>query len=223
MKSKYYSFKEKTISLRKSGKTYSEIREILNASIPKSTLSCWCKNINLSESQKNRIKQKICRNAERGRKIALKINKEKRLIYFKNVEKRILHLSNKIKDKDTAKIALAMLYLGEGNKDGNGLTFGNSNSTIIKIYLKLLRYCYDVDENKFRCTVQCRSDQDIKKLKNFWSKTTNVPLKKFYKTQIDPRTIGKPSKKTDYKGVCRINYFSNDLFFELKHIIKVIE
>lgn len=224
MKSKYYPYKEKTINLRKTGKTYSEIREILNVPIPKSTLSCWCKNINLSESQKNRIKQKISKNAEKGREIALETNKKKRLFYLKSIEKRVSHLSNKIKDKDTAKIALAMLYLGEGNKnERNGLTFGNSSPTIIKIYLKLLRQCYNVNENKFRCTVQCRADQNTKKLENFWSKTTNIPLRNFYKAQIDPRTIGKPSKKIDYKGVCRVNYFSNELFFEFKNIVKVIE
>jgi hypothetical protein len=223
MKSKYHFLKEKTIELRKGGQTYGEIREILKIPIPKSTLSHWCKNIKLSKSQKIRVKQKISKNAAKGRKAALETNKKKRVAYLKEVKKRISHLSTKIDNKDTAKIALAMLYLGEGNKDGNGLTFGNSNPIIIKIYLNLLRHCYNIDENKFRCTVQCRADQNTKKLELFWSKITAVPLKKFYKTRIDPRTIGKPSKKLDYKGVCRINYFSNDLFYEIKSIIEVIE
>jgi len=44
---------------------------------------------------------------------------------------------------------------------------------------------------------------------------TNLKKEKFYKTRIDPRTIGKPSKKLDYKGVCVINYFSAEVYYDL--------
>lgn len=66
------------------------------------------------------------------------------------------------------------------------------------------------------------ADQDIKKLERFWSKVTSIPLSQFYKTRIDPRTIGKPSKKPDYKRVCRIDYFSTEIFIELTKIVEII-
>lgn len=216
--------KQKAISLRKSGKTYSEIIQRLNFIVPKSTLSGWFKNIKLSETQNKRIKEKILKGWAKARRVAIETNKIKRERYLKGVEERILHLTDKLKNKDTAKIALAMLYLGEGSKDPRrGLMFGNSNPTVIKLFLKLLRYCYKIDENKFRCTVQCRADQNTKALEIFWSKITKISPAKFYKTQIDYRTVGKPSKKVEYKGVCRINYFSNDIAYELKDIIEVIK
>ncbi|PIR44326.1 hypothetical protein COV23_00575 [Candidatus Wolfebacteria bacterium CG10_big_fil_rev_8_21_14_0_10_31_9] len=100
--------------------------------------------------------------------------------------------------------------------------FGNSDPNIIYLFLKLLRYCYDIDENKFRCTLQDRADQNIKKLEKFWRLVTKIPKKQFYKARIDPRTIGKISKKPEYKGVCVIDYFSADILNEFKKIVEVI-
>jgi hypothetical protein len=224
MKSKFHSLKPRIIKLRKTGKSYGEIRKILNLPIPKSTLSNWCSSINLPNNYQKRIKQITSKNAVRGRALALIVNKEKREEYIKSVKKRVRHLSDEIKDKNTAKIALAMLYLGEGGKSQKGsLMFGKSDPDTIQIFLKLLRYCYPIDETKFRCTLQCRADQNIRKLERFWTKVTQIPLPQFYKARIDPRTIGKPSKKPKYKGVCRIDYFSGYIFMEIKKIIEVIK
>lgn len=224
MRSKYYHLKEKIINLRKSGKTYTEICKITGVNISKGTLSDWCGNILLSPKQQKRVQDLIKKNVQKGRAVALVVNKFKREKYIQSVRDRVKHLSDKMKNKDTAKIALAMLYLGEGSKVNKGsLMFGNSNPLTISLFLNLLRYCYDIDENKFRCTLQCRADQNIKKLEGFWSETTNIPLSQFYKARIDPRTIGKPSKNLDYKGVCRIDYFSGDIFMELKQIVNIIE
>lgn len=54
-------------------------------------------------------------------------------------------------NKDVKKIALAMLYLGEGGKKQRGsLMFGNSDPVIINLFLRYLRDCYNIDEKKFR-------------------------------------------------------------------------
>jgi len=216
--------KEKVTELRKKGKTYSEIQKSLRTAIPKSTLSYWCRNVELSKKYQKRIQEIILNNAQRGREIALIVNRIKREEYLKSVVDRNRHLVMALEDKDVAKVALAMLYLGEGAKDQKrgALMFGNSDPFIITLFLRLLRYCYDIDENKFRCVLQCRADQNIKKLEKFWSQITKIPLPQFYKARIDPRTIGKPSKKPDYKGVCRIDYFSADLFIEIMQIPKTI-
>jgi hypothetical protein len=215
--------KEKVIKLRRKGKTYLEIQKILKVFIPKSTLSSWCQNVKLPKEYQDRIQKIVLNNAKKGREIALVVNRVKREKYLKSIIKRNKHLSTILKNKDTSKIALAMLYLGEGSKNQRGsLMFGNSDPFIISLFLHLLRYCYDINESKFRCTLQCRADQNIKKLEKFWFKITRIPLSQFYKARIDPRTIGKKSKKLDYKGVCRIDYFSADLFWELKQIIKTI-
>ena len=197
--------------LRRGGKTYAQIREMLRAKIPPSTLCTWFKQINFSAQEKERIKNGIA-NASATRKLA----REKRL---KNICNDNIHLKDLLNNKDVAKICLIMLYLCEGSKHQNAaLCFGNSDPGIIQLFLRLLRQCYILDEKKLCCTVQCRADQDVDKLMSFWSETTLVPMDQFYRSRIDKRTIGFPTKKTDYKGVCRIDYFSAAIYNELRTI-----
>jgi len=215
--------KKKAIELRKRGRTYSEIQKTLRINIPKSTLSYWCSKIKLPKKHKDRIRELILKNAHNGRAVALIVNRVKREKYLKSVKDRNKHLAKSLKNKDIAKIALAMLYLGEGSKTpGGSLRFANSDPFIISLFLWSLKYCYNINESKFRCTLMCRADQDVKRLEKFWAEITNISPKQFYRARIDARTIGKPSKKPDYKGVCCIDYFSGDLFAELMSIPKII-
>ncbi len=224
MKSRYYSFKSKVVQLRKLGKTYGEIIRIIGKNIPKSTLSDWCREIYLTSRQKKKIDKAIRDNSRKGMEVARIVNKERREKYLKSIVNRNKHLSSILKDINIAKIVLSVLYLAEGAKSlsRGSLYFGNSDPFIIDMFLYLMRRCYKIDESKFRCTILCRADQNTVDLENFWSKITKIPLKQFYKTRIDPRTIGKPSRKLNYKGVCKIDYFSADLFLDLMHIPKII-
>jgi hypothetical protein len=216
--------KKEATKLRKQGKTYTEIQNILKTFIPKSTLSNWCRDIKLPKEYQDRIQRIVVDNAQRGREIALIVNRTKRKKYLKSVVDRNKYLAPALTNKGTAKVALAMLYLGEGGKHlkTGALMFGNSDPFVISLFLHLLRYCYNIDETKFRGTLQCRADQDTKKLEKFWSKISGIPLSQFYKPNIDPRTKGKLTRKSDYKGVCRVNYFSADIFIELMKIPKII-
>lgn len=223
MRSRYYQFKKRAISLRKHGRTYGEIREALKQRIPKSTLSCWFQDLVITDFYRKRLNRVVTQKIKKAHSKALATNKERREQYIRGVQQRIKHLPAKLKDKDIAKIALAMLFWGEGSKTPRGyVMFGNSDPAMMRLFMNLLRHCYAIDENKFRCTLQCRADQDIKALEKFWSKTTQVPLSQFYKAQIDPRTIGKPSRNHEYKGVCRVDYFSGDIFMEFKQIINAM-
>jgi hypothetical protein len=221
----YKKLKDQVIVLRKQGKTYSEINNYLDKPLSKSTISYWCKGIILSEKQSKRISKIREEKIKNGQKIAVKINQIKRQKYLESIENRVKHLKKVINNKDVAKIAVAMLFLGEGSKSKTrgSLVFGNSDPDVIHLFLNLLRFCYKIDKIKFRCTLQCRADQNIKELEKFWSKTTDIPLAQFYKAQVDPRTIGKPSKKLEYKGVCRIDYFSADIFIELTKIGELLK
>lgn len=214
--------KNKTIELRKKGLTFKEIRKTLKINLPKSTISTWCKGVKLPKSYSNKILQINHRNLKKARVKALKTNQDKRNEYLQKLKTANLHLNNILKNKDVAKITLASLYLAEGTKRSGSTNFGNSNPGIIKLYLKLLRFCYQIDENKFRCTLQCRADQNIKKLEKFWSSITKIKPSQFYKAQVDARTVGKKTMQLHYKGVCRIDYFNADIYNELKVIGEMI-
>lgn len=211
------SLKNQTIALRRQEKTYSEIQQILGKKVPKSTLSHWCRHISLPSRYVDRVKKMVSEGASKGRAVALVVKKEQRERYLDNLKYRNKYLPERLKDKIVAKLVLTVLYMTEGAKNQRGsLMFGNSDPAIVRFFLKLLRSCYSIDEAKFRCTLQCRADQKIKDLELFWSKNTHIPLNQFYKARVDPRTIDRPSKKPDYKGVCRIDYFSANIYNELK-------
>jgi hypothetical protein len=216
--------KQKVIDLRKKGKTYTEICSCLNVAIPKGTLSYWCNGVPLPKNHDQKIKKINALNLIKARVLAVEAAKRTRQKQIENIRIENYHLSKKIKDVDVAKIALAMLYLGEGNKNRKkgSLVFGNSDPATVSLFMTFLRNVYEIDEKKFRCTLLCRADQNIKKLEKLWSETTKVPLSQFYKARIDPRTIGKPTKKKEYKGVCKIDYFSAKVFAELLEIPKIL-
>lgn len=217
-------FRKKAIELRKEGKTYKEICESLDIEIPKSTLSVWCKNIPLPLGYERKIKEYNQFTLKKARKAALIAIKRKREIQVKEIWDQNGHFGELIKNKEIAKALLAILYLGEGSKSiqRGHLTFGNADPLVINSFLHLLRSCYAVDETKFRCTLQCRADNDIEQLEKFWASITKIPREQFYKARIDPRTIGKISQKQGYEGVCRIDYFSSRILLELLEMPKII-
>lgn len=89
---------------------------------------------------------------------------------------------------------------------------------MIKLFIALLRRCYQIDEAKFRLTLQCRADQQQSRLLRFWGDTTQIPITQHYKPIIDKRSIGKPTQKPEYKGVCVIEYFDVNLQCELQFL-----
>lgn len=218
-----HDFQNKAVVLRKQGKTYSEIKSLLPR-VSKSTLSYWLSGLELSQKQREKLSQNINKKLIKAREQSILARKIKRKAYFSDIENKNNHLIKALdKDRVAAKLVLSALHLGEGSKNRRGsMQLGNSDPGIIRLFLKLLRTCYDIDESKFRCTILCRADQDTKKLENFWTHTTGINKRQFYKTRIDVRTIGKPSRKLDYKGVCVINYFSADVYYDLLTLGKMM-
>jgi hypothetical protein len=216
--------KKRAMELRVEGKTYTEINEILKTKISKSTMSFWFKNTPLPQGYQRKIEEYSKYNIKKAQKMAFFANKIKRENYLNSIVERNKHLATILNDVNIAKVALSILYLGEGTKNlkRGSVRFGNSDPFVIDLFLKLIKKCYIVNQEKFRGTVLCRADQDIKSLETFWSKLTGIPLKQFYKARIDSRTIGKPTKKLEYKGVLVIDYFSADVFLDLMSIPKII-
>lgn len=216
----------KACELRRLGNTYGEIKTILNLAVPKSTLSEWCQNISLPPEYSKRINKLNLTNLSRGRQIAVEMNKIKREKFLTKIDNNNLSIAKMIHQIETAKIALAMLCLGEASKYNRKtrtcFSLGNSDPRIIVLFLNLLKLCFDFNINKVRCTVQCRADQNIGELENYWRGITAMPKKLFYKTRIDPRTIGKPTKKSNYKGVLKVDYFDTKVQLDLESLANLI-
>lgn len=212
--------KEKVRKLRSQGKTYSEINKVMGINFAKATLYDFCKSVILPSTYGAKIK-KMNQNSI---KLAWKVNKLRRKEFLNRLDSENELISKQIYQKDVAKIALAMLCLGEASKYGTGSVFslGSSNPKIIVIFLALLKQCFNFNFEKVRCTVQCRADQNTFELEKYWQKTSGIPKRLFYKTRIDPRTIGRPTRKTEYKGVLKIDYINTEVQLELESLAKTI-
>lgn len=220
---KISDYKAKAIKLRRLGKTYSEILIALDYKVSKSSLSIWLREITLSKKAVELLELKKKTSNTKARSRAIEVNGFKRKQYLDHLENKYEYLTTLLKNRDTALIALAMIYLGEGSKTDKGsLALGNSDPNVIQLFLSLLKKSFDIDAKKFRCTVQCRADQNTDELEKFWSKITMIPLSQFYSTRIDLRTLNKPTRKKNYKGVCNVEYFSADIYNSLMAINKIL-
>ncbi len=210
--------------LRKAGFTFQEINQELGVTIPKSSLSYICRNIELSPSQIEVIQERHKQQLGRQRQKAVIRNKqlfdEKVASYkFRNRD-----FANFIMRKDAKTLALAMLYLGEGAKwkSRRGPQLGSSDPKILRLYVLLLRDCYGVTPDKMRCRVQHRADQNAAELVTYWSSVTGIKPEYFYPSYFDKRTVGHKTKKKDYKGVCVVTCAGTYIQLELEQIAGII-
>lgn len=215
--------RDRAIALREQGYFYREICNELGLTIPPGTLAGWFKKIKLSVQTQKILNDKMTGTIRDGQLAAVAVNRVKRDAYLAAIRQRNIHLTGILDDPVSAKIALAMLYLGEGRKStSSGLGLGSSNPEIIVLYLKLLAQCYVIDFNKFRARIQYRADQNYPELLSYWSTITGIPTEHFYKSYIDKRTMGDPTKKLGYKGVCTISYLSNELVIDIITTINIL-
>lgn len=217
------TIKQKAKHLRLQGMSLGEIG--LELRIPKNTLSGWLKNLQLTKKQKARIKQKEIKSAAMGRKVAAELLRNKMEGWKEDIRKKVKHFAKLAQQNpEIGKLICGIFYLCEGAKypSTRGLIFSNSDPMVICCFLNLLRKFFEIEENRLRCRITYRWDQDCGKLERYWSNMTNIPLKQFFKTKPDIRTKDKPTRKIDYMGVCAIQYSNTTLQFTLQSIGEAI-
>lgn len=173
--------KDKAISMRKLGKSYNEIRRALK--IPKSTLSFWLKNINLSKKARNNLKngwQKV------GLKKLLQMNHNRTLVAQASadfIQKKASRDIKKIDKKTLFFLGLA-LYWAEGYKSTKWgkwrcVDFTNSDPMSVKLMMKFFREICFVKDDKFCFQLMVHNKLQSAKALKFWSKLARIPQKQF--------------------------------------------
>lgn len=202
MKSQWFEFKERAISLRKQGLSIREIETLLG--IPRSNLSAWLKNVKLTDDQNLRLKQNADMALVKARVKASEWHRTQKELRIQKAKNDADAIFKQIEiDDNIVELALAMLYLGEGAKSGS-TAIGNSDPLILRFFLAVLLRKYKLDPAKIRCDLHIRADQNPDEIRQYWSKQLNLPLENFRYVVADKRTSGKASYP-HYKGVCIIN------------------
>src|SRR3989338_3975166 len=154
--------KQKALTMRKKGMSYSQIKEKLNVS--KSTLSGWLYNMPLSEKRIRELRANSPVRIERYRN-TMRSKREKK---FADAYK---EMSQKIKKLSSRELFLAglFLYWAEGSKTTNaalGLT--NTNPNMLKFYIHWLKLL-GVKQNQLKVHLHLYSDMNIKKQEKYLS------------------------------------------------------
>lgn len=176
---------------RENGLSLRAIEKLIN--VPNSTISKWVRNIKSTSY--------FYKNA----RIQEKKYKDKELPLFDNYSI----------NKYQAKIFVSLLYWCEGSKypSSNCVAFSNSDPSMIKTFIKLLRKGFNIDEKKFRVRLQLHSTHNEERERNYWSKLLEIPLGQFGKSTI---TIPKNKRKRlDYRGTCTIKYYDVKLLLSI--------
>ena len=218
MRGKIYTLKEK-LKVKKlilAGKSYKEITLLVG--VPKSTISTW-----FGKTIKRPINRRvILEHLSNIRKLAVaalknkwkqKRDEETQLIKA-SIKKELVNYP--LENIGFYKSLLAMLYWAEGNKSerGSGTKFANTDLNLAKLYVTLLRKCYNIEETKLKIGLYVHYYHSIKKVKNFWSKTLNIPLTQFHKVYVKKRSKTKRFRK-NFAGICFIYYGDTHIRKEL--------
>lgn len=175
--------KEEAIKLRLSGKSYSQISDILG--VAKSTLSAWLSEIIISDTKLQNI-------YKRGRYKAIEalVIRNKRQTYIaqkraSKTRKDASSIINKISVRELLFLG-ASLYWAEGYKkpimnNGKAVThhavsLTNADPWLIKLFLKFLtKYC-KVPLDRIKGNLRVFDHQNKSNLLNFWHKETNLNI-----------------------------------------------
>jgi len=198
--------KEKAITWRKHGRSYSEIQKILKVS--KSTLSRWLKDVQLTTEHISKLKDK-----QRTAYFTSKRRTESSAKHHESIRESA-RVESKQLINDSFFVAGLMLYWSEGSKNLGSVQFCNSDPRMIKIMLAWFKKYCKVQLDKFRIGLILNSLHSVKECEVYWQKITSLPITQFHKSYIK-NSLYKGKKNVLYLGTCKILIHSRDLLSKI--------
>jgi len=191
-------------ALRRRGKSVGDIAFKLGVS--KSTASLWCREIELTSTQQERLRANAIAAGHRGRLIGTQKNRQKRLDAIqlsKDLGKREI---GKLTKRDLTILAAA-LFWAEGAKTGSRFMFVNSDPSMVLCMYKYLSEVEKIEPNRLSMTVQINRihEKRIHKVFRFWSSLLEIPLRQFgkpYYIDVTPKKVY--ANYDSYYGIARL-------------------
>jgi len=186
--------KNQALVLRQGGESIKEIAKRLK--VAKSTVSLWCRDIELTPEQIQRLHERMVSRSYTGRLKGARIQYERRIKRIKDLKRRGLNRLGKLSGRDFL-VAGAALYWGEGSKFGREVRFSNSDPEMIKFMTIWFKKIWKIDPKRFTLHVGINEihRNRVEEVENYWSKLTKIPKEQFIKT-----TLIKVKNKKAYKN-----------------------
>lgn len=216
--------RQEALKLRIAGKSYSEILRLLG--VPKSTLSGWFTNLQLSSKATERIQKRVYKGSLRG---LIKRNKNQTHLAIQRMRNTRKEASNEIEKITLRELKLIgiTLYWAEGYKrlivrNGRALThhpvaLTNSDPKLICIFLRFLREVCNVSDDKITADIRIYEHMNEENVLAFWLKITSLPKENFGKVYygVSKSSLGKrPFNRLPY-GTILIRVNNTNLFHKI--------
>ena len=201
-----FNLKPRAIRLRQQGFSISDIAKKLT--IAESTVSLWCRKINLTNKQQKELENRTNRKLQNFFKLVKK-QKEKR----DKIKTKLFKIASKKTEKLSKRelfIAGVSLYWAEGFKhvaEGR-IGFCNSDPTMMKFMIRFLNECLDVKNEEIspRLTVNQEFKDRVQNIEKFWADFLEIPINQFTKPFFQKARLVKHYEHPEnYHGVLRIH------------------
>lgn len=193
--------KAEAIRLRKAGFSCIEIAKRLQ--ISSSTASVWCREVQLSENEIQKLVLRTRDARSRGRLIGARMNREARELRVEEAEKWAKDLvGTELSSRDMLLLGIG-LYWGEGTK-GRKLSFANSNPEMLVFVKMWFELMLGVVSTDFLVRVYINESHRDRytTVKRFWIKTLGLSPSQFYKpTFLKTRLQKVYENRETYYGV----------------------
>ena len=204
---------QKARELRRQGWSVRQITNVLGVS--KSSISLWTRDIELTEQQRLELRRHQRQFGELN--IGSRTNQER------NLKKRLsFQQAGRMRAKEGNPLHQAgcMLYWAEGAKGRNGIYFVNSDSNMIKLFVRFLREEFGVQNKALAIRIHCHTydEQEIKRIERYWCDLLNLPLTCVKKTYIKDGGSSRSNRLEN--GVCDIRVHSTEI---VQHIFGAIQ
>lgn len=208
--------RQRALVLRKEGKSYSQIKEILN--VGKGTLSFWLKDHPLPEKRIRELRDWSQKRIEHYRETRLRKREARLKTVYEKQEKIIFPFTSR-----DLLIAGLFLYWGEGSKTRNTeLRVANTDPAVPKFFICWVTKFLKLNQTKIRIHLHLYSDMNIQKETRFWSKALSIPTTQFRKPYIKATSSKAINRGTFGHGTCTIGIASVRVAEEIMMGIKAI-
>ncbi len=171
--------KEKAITLRKMGKTYTDILRVVP--VAKSTLAIWLKDAKLSIPEKQKF-------TEAKRLASLRGGQAKKKQRVDKQNQILFNAKSEIRGISSYELFLlgVMLYWAEGAKEkehkpGSMFEFSNMDPKMIQVFMVWLLKVCKIHKNMiiFNIFLHQTHKHRMEEVRCYWSKVTNFPVNNF--------------------------------------------
>lgn len=201
------------VKLRQKGVSYEAIAASLG--LAKSTSYVWLKNVHVSKVGREKLQKSLESGRTKGRLVRIDHLKARDAEINARVEKELVRVPFK---KECLKLLCSFLYWSEGAKGPSALSFTNSDPSMVKTFLKLLRENFTIDERRLKAILHLHSYHNVQRQVIFWSKITHIPTVNI--SIYNKANVGKNIRE-GYPGCIAVRYHDVKVFKELVFYYKL--